>query len=52
VSRSGHEAIIAAFERQDPEAARSAAIKHVEEAGRLVIAHFSDTGYWRLPGQE
>jgi DNA-binding GntR family transcriptional regulator len=52
VSRSGHEAIIAAFERQDPEAARSAAIKHVEEAGRLVIAHFSDTGYWKLPGQE
>lgn len=52
VSRSGHEAIIAAFERHDPDAARSAAIKHVEEAGRLIVAHFSDTGYWRPPGQE
>jgi DNA-binding GntR family transcriptional regulator len=52
VSRSGHEAIIQAFESRDPDAARSAATKHVEEAGRLVIAHFTDTGYWKPPGEE
>ena len=51
VSRTGHAAIVDAFARRDGAAARSAAIKHVEEAGRLVIAHFSDTGYWRPPGQ-
>jgi DNA-binding GntR family transcriptional regulator len=52
VSITGHEAVIAAFENCDAEAARQAAGAHVREAGELMIAHFSDAGYWTPPGQE
>lgn len=52
VSRSGHQAIIGAIESRDAAAARIAAIEHVEEAGQLVIAHFSDSGHWAPPRRE
>lgn len=48
-SERGHEEILAAFEKGNPEASREAAQAHVEEAGELLIKHFSATGYWTMP---
>lgn len=52
LAQTGHQAILAAFEANDPEAARLAALNHVTEAGKLIIAQFTDTGYWTLPSQK
>lgn len=52
VAQTGHRAILAAFEASDPEGARQAAMNHVTEAGKLIIAQFSDTGYWTLPNRK
>jgi DNA-binding GntR family transcriptional regulator len=52
VAQTGHRAILAAFEANDPEAARLAALNHVTEAGELIIAQFTDTGYWMLPNRK
>lgn len=52
LSQAGHTALLAAFERGDPEGARTAAMNHVTEAGELIAGHFTDTGYWAQPTQE
>jgi len=51
-SETGHLAILEAFRRRDPRAARQAASNHVLEAGELLVTHFSDTGYWTPPRAE
>lgn len=43
-SRRDHEAILAALEAGDPEAARAAMVEHIENIGRLLIAHLDRTG--------
>jgi DNA-binding GntR family transcriptional regulator len=48
-SEKGHAALLGAFDRGDAEAAREAAAQHVRDAGELLIAHFSDRGYWTPP---
>jgi len=48
-SANGHDDIIRAFEDRNPQAARAAAEAHVREAGELLTAYFSTTGYWTLP---
>jgi len=48
-SANGHDDIIAAFGDHDPQAARAAAEAHVREAGELLTAYFSTTGYWTRP---
>jgi DNA-binding GntR family transcriptional regulator len=48
-SESGHGALLIAFERGDAAAAREAAAQHVRDAGELLVAHFSDRGYWTPP---
>lgn len=50
VSDRGHREMTRAMARHDPDRARRAAERHVEEAGRLLIARFRDTGYWSSPG--
>ncbi len=50
LSARGHRDIAKAIARHDPERARAGAERHVREAGRLLIAHFDDTGYWSVPG--
>jgi DNA-binding GntR family transcriptional regulator len=52
VSERGHGAILEAFEAGDPEAARTAAAQHVRDAEKLLMEHFSDTGYWTPPDTE
>jgi DNA-binding GntR family transcriptional regulator len=52
VAQAGHQAILATFEANDPEAARVAAMNHAKDAGELIIAQFTDTGYWTPPTQE
>ena len=52
VAQTGHRAILAAFEANDPESARLAAVTHVTEAGDLMIAQFTDAGYWMLPNRK
>src|SRR5262249_47647360 len=52
VAQTGHRAILAAFEANDPEAARLAAVSHVTEAGELMITQFTDSGYWMLPNRK
>lgn len=49
VSEHGHARIVKAFVNHDPEAARQAAEEHVRQAGKLLIQHFSETGYWTVP---
>ncbi len=49
LSERGHRQIIGAVARRDASGARRAAAQHVEDAGRLLIAHFTDTGYWSAP---
>lgn len=48
-SEAGHEAILEAFERRDPEAARAAAEQHVRDAGELLVELFTARGYWERP---
>jgi DNA-binding GntR family transcriptional regulator len=50
ISQRGHQAILKALRRGDAEGTRAAAMQHVTEAGELIIAHFSDGGYWSRPG--
>lgn len=49
ISRDGHRRIIDSIAAGDVDAARAAGAGHVEEAGELVIAHFSSNGYWLPP---
>ena len=49
VSERGHREIGRAVARRDADNARRAAERHVEDAGRLLIAHFTETGYWSAP---
>jgi DNA-binding GntR family transcriptional regulator len=49
-SEHGHLEIVCAFEAHDPDAAGTAAHAHVEEAGRLLRAYYSDRRYWKRPG--
>lgn len=49
VSDRGHRSLLGAFEEHDPEAARAAAAQHVNEARDLLMAHFTDMGYWTRP---
>ena len=49
-SEPGHEAIVAAFEQREAEAARRAAEAHVREAGEILIGFFTNRGYWTRPG--
>lgn len=51
-SERRHLAIVEAFEAGDPEAARTAARSHVQAAGELLMAYFSDSGYWTRPGAD
>lgn len=51
-SETGHLRILKAFRGRDPDAAREAASDHVLKAGELLVAHFSDTGYWTPPRAE
>lgn len=48
-SEAGHDAIVAAVEAGDAEAARAAAGQHVRAAGELLIEFFADKGYWTRP---
>lgn len=48
-SERGHEAILDAFERGDPDAARAAAAEHVRDAGELLVRYFTSKGYWTRP---
>jgi len=48
-STNGHDDIMKAFHDHDPPAARVAAEAHVRDAGALLTAHFSTTGYWTRP---
>jgi DNA-binding GntR family transcriptional regulator len=52
VSERGHREMIDAIARGDCEAARAATQRHVHEAGELLMAHFTDMGYWTRPGAE
>ena len=49
LSERGHRQISKAIVRHDAEQARRAAERHVQDAGRLLIAHFADSGYWSPP---
>lgn len=48
-SERGHKQLTRALAKGDADAARKASERHVLEAGRLLIAHFTDTGYWSTP---
>lgn len=48
-SEADHLAIVEAFRRREPEAARAAAKKHVRDAGEVLIQTFSTNGYWARP---
>lgn len=50
LSARGHRDIAKAIAGHDDQRARAAAEGHVRDAGRLLIAHFDDTGYWSVPG--
>lgn len=45
----GHDAILEAVERRDPNDARRAAEAHVRDAGELLITFFTVKGYWAKP---
>jgi DNA-binding GntR family transcriptional regulator len=49
LSRVGHVRIAAAMREGDVEEVRVEATAHVRDAGRLLIGHFSDSGYWKDP---
>jgi DNA-binding GntR family transcriptional regulator len=49
LSSRGHCGIAKAITLHDPERARVVAERHVRDAGRLLVAHFDDTGYWSVP---
>jgi DNA-binding GntR family transcriptional regulator len=49
LSEGGHRLLVASLERHNTAAAQSAAAQHVEEAGRLLIMHFSENGHWLQP---
>jgi DNA-binding GntR family transcriptional regulator len=49
ISERGHRRIVQAFEARSPEEARSAMSEHVDEARKLLIKQFSETGYWTPP---
>jgi DNA-binding GntR family transcriptional regulator len=49
LSQRGHRDILRALQQQDADQARDAAERHVQDAGRLLIAHFTDMGYWTPP---
>ena len=49
VNKRGHEQILQAVKNRDPKAGRAAGTAHALEAGQLIIAHFSESGYWKLP---
>ena len=51
LSSRGHRDMARAIARHDPERARTTAERHVRDAGRLLIAHFDDTGFWSPPGR-
>ena len=49
VSERDHARIVQTFIDRDPAAARQEAADHVQQAGELLIQHFSETGYWTVP---
>jgi DNA-binding GntR family transcriptional regulator len=49
ISDRGHRQLVRAIARQDPERARTAAERHVREAGQLLIEHFTESGHWSVP---
>jgi DNA-binding GntR family transcriptional regulator len=48
-SEADHRAIVEAFRNRDPEGAKAAAEKHVQDAGEVLIQTFSTKGYWARP---
>ena len=48
-SAQSHAALLDAFVRHDPDAARRIAESHVTDAGERLIAYFSSRGYWLDP---
>jgi len=49
VARRGHADLATAIGSRDAEAAQAAAREHVMDVGNLLLAHFSDRGYWLTP---
>jgi DNA-binding GntR family transcriptional regulator len=49
VARRGHADVVRAIVSRDDAAARAAAREHVMDVGHLLMAHFSDRGYWLAP---